>query len=184
MLRKRSFRVLVDWHVWNARVENVERPDRVVFDIDPGEGVTWRGVIAAARRVRQILEDHNLESWVKTTGGKGLHVVAPFRPEHDWDSVFEFSRAVALDAVRDEPARYTVSFDKAQRSGKILIDYKRNYRTSIAVAGFSLRAKPNGAIAIHVSWEELSKLKASDVNTVENIRGRLARRRLDPWKDY
>ena len=175
---------VVEWHVWNARIENIERPDRVVFDIDPGEGVTWRGVVAAARRVRRILEDHDLESWVKTTGGKGLHVVAPFRPEHDWDSVFEFSHAVALEVVREEPERYTASFDKAQRRARILIDYKRNYRTSIAVAGFSPRAKPNGAIAIPVSWKDISRLEASDVTTVENIRGRLARRRLDPWKDY
>jgi bifunctional non-homologous end joining protein LigD len=132
---------VVEWHVWNSRIDDVERPDRVVFDIDPGEGVAWKDVVAAARRLRALLEDRNLKSWVKTTGGKGLHVVTPFRPEHDWDSVFEFSRSVAAGLAHENP-RFIVSFDKGQRRGKLLIDYKRNHRTSIAVAGFSTRGCP------------------------------------------
>jgi bifunctional non-homologous end joining protein LigD len=174
---------VVEWHAWNARVDNVERPDRVVFDIDPGEGVPWSAVAAAARKLRKILLGLNLESWVKTTGGVGLHVVVPFRPEHTWEAVFAFSRMVADEMVREDPDRYTVSFDRARRKGAILIDYKRNHRTSIAVAGFSPRARPDGSISVPVKWEELGRI-TSDRWNVKNIRDRLRRLTSDPWEGY
>src|SRR3954464_5036353 len=174
---------VVEWHAWNAKVSNVERPDRVVFDIDPGEGVAWRDVVAAARLLRGILDTRDLESWVKTTGGKGLHVVVPFKPEHDWNTVFEFSRGIAT-AMTEASADYIVAFDKDRRRGKLLIDYKRNYRTSIAVAAFSTRATPDGAMSVPVKWEELGRLKASDTWNVTNIRERLQRLSADPWKEY
>ncbi|HEX4683650.1 MAG TPA: DNA ligase D, partial [Gemmatimonadaceae bacterium] len=175
---------VIEWHVWNARVDAVETPDRVVFDIDPGDGVPWARVVEAARRLRRRLRALDLESWVKTTGGKGLHVVVPFKAEHSWDDVFEFSRSVAADLSSRQPDRYTIEFDRSKRRGKVLIDYKRNHRTSIAVAGFSTRARPNGAMSVPVRWEELGRLGAGDVFTVENIRTRLSRLRADPWKDY
>src|SRR5256714_1128508 len=174
---------VVELHTWNARVDDVERPDRVVFDIDPGEGIAWREVGAAARRLRSLLQARDLESWLKTTGGKGLHVVVPFRAEHDWDSVFEFSRGIATQMTEEDP-RYTLSFDKSARRRKILIDYKRNYRTSIAVAAFSTRAMPNGSMSVPIAWEELARLKASDAWTVENIRKRLRGLKADPWRGY
>jgi bifunctional non-homologous end joining protein LigD len=175
---------VVEWHVWNALVDDVERPDRVVFDIDPGDGVPWSRVVAAARRLRAMLRGRDLESWVKTTGGKGLHVVVPFRREHHWDDVFEFARAISEQLAGDDPDQYTTVFDKRQRTGKVLIDYKRNYRTSIAVAGFSLRARPNGAMSVPVKWEGLARLGSGDAFTVANIRDRLRRLRADPWQDY
>jgi bifunctional non-homologous end joining protein LigD len=174
---------VVELHTWNARTDNVERPDRVVFDIDPGDNVPWRDVSGAARRLRKLLHARDLESWVKTTGGKGLHVVVPFRSEHDWDAVFEFSRRVASELTQ-ESARYTLSFEKSARRGKILIDYKRNYRTSIAVAAFSTRAAPDGAMSVPLAWDELTRIKASDAWTVQNIRDRLRRAKADPWRDY
>ena len=174
---------VIEIHTWNARVDNVEHPDRVVFDIDPGNGVAWRDVVAAARRLRALLKTRDLESWVKTTGGRGLHVAVPFRAEHDWDSVFEFSRTIATQMTEDS-SRYTLSFDKSARRGKILIDYKRNYRTSIAVAAFSTRAVPRGAMSVPVGWEELGRLKGSDGWTVENIQDRLRRVKEDPWRGY
>ncbi|HJP58479.1 MAG TPA: DNA ligase D, partial [Gemmatimonadaceae bacterium] len=169
---------VIELHAWNAKIENVERPDRIVFDIDPGDAVSWRDVVGAARRLREILQERGLESWVKTTGGKGLHVVVPFRAEHDWDAVFEFSRTIAAQMTAESP-RYTLSFDKAARRGKILIDYKRNYRTSIAVAAFSTRAVPSGAMSIPVAWDELARLKGSDAWTVQTIRDRLHRLKED-----
>jgi bifunctional non-homologous end joining protein LigD len=174
---------VVEWHAWNAKVSNVERPDRVVFDLDPGEGVAWRDVIAAARRLRGVLEKRDLESWVKTTGGKGLHVVVPFKPEHEWDTVFDFSREVATQMTEINPS-YIIGFDKDQRRGKLLIDYKRNYRTSIAVAAFSTRASPDGTISVPVKWEELGRINGSDAWNVTNIRDRLRRLAVDPWKGY
>lgn len=174
---------VVELHTWNGRVDDVERPDRVVFDIDPGDNVSWRDVVAAARSLRKLLQARDLESWVKTTGGKGLHVVVPFKPEHDWDTVFEFSRTVATE-LKEKSRNYTLEFDKSSRRGKILIDYKRNYRTSIAVAAFSTRAVPNGAMSVPVAWEELARVQASDVWTVGNVRERLRRLKQDPWRDY
>ena len=174
---------VIELHAWNARVDDVERPDRVVFDIDPGEGVAWRDIVASARRLRAILAERDLESWVKTTGDKGLHVVVPFRPEHDWDAVFDFSRRIATE-LTEESARYTLSFEKSARRGRILIDYKRNYRTSIAVAAFSTRAVPGGAMSVPVGWEELGRLKSSGAFSVENIQERLRRLKEDPWKGY
>jgi bifunctional non-homologous end joining protein LigD len=175
---------VIEWHVWNARVDAVEKPDRVVFDIDPGDRVPWSKVVEAARRLRAVLQDYGLESWVKTTGGKGLHVVTPFKREHDWDSVFQFSHAIAAHLAAEEPERYTTSFDKRARVGKVLIDYKRNHRTSIAVAGFSTRARPDGSMSVPVRWEELGKLRGGDQWTVKTIRDRLRRVSVDPWKDY
>lgn len=175
---------VVEWHVWNARVDDVERPDRVVFDIDPGDGVPWSGVVSAARRLRSALRARDLESWVKTTGGKGLHVVVPFRAEHDWDTVFEFSRNTAAQLADEDPAHYTISFDKTERRGKVLIDYKRNYRTSIAVAALSPRARPRAPLSAPVRWEELGRMTGSDQVNVENIEDRLRRLKSDPWRDY
>jgi bifunctional non-homologous end joining protein LigD len=174
---------VVEWHTWNARVGDIEHPDRVVFDIDPGDGVSSKAVVSAARRLRTMLARRELESWVKTTGGKGLHVVVPFRAQHDWDAVFEFSRDIATRMSGADP-RYIISFDRTDRRGKILIDYKRNYRTSIAVAAFSTRAKPNGAMSVPVKWEELSRLETGRTWNVANIRERLLRLRADPWAHY
>jgi bifunctional non-homologous end joining protein LigD len=175
---------VVEWHVWNALVEDVEHPDRVVFDIDPGEHVTWEDIVAAARRLRIMLRAYSLESWVKTTGGKGVHVVVPFRPEHDWDRVFDFSHHIATQMSDEEPDRYITSFDRAERGGKILIDYKRNYRTSIAVAAYSTRARPNAPIGVPVRWEELARLRAPDFVTVANVRERIRKLAEDPWAGY
>ncbi|HJP86092.1 MAG TPA: non-homologous end-joining DNA ligase, partial [Gemmatimonadaceae bacterium] len=174
---------VVEWHTWNALVSAVERPDRVIFDIDPGPGVSWAEVVAAARRLRSLLEKRELESWVKTTGGKGLHVVVPFRAEHDWDTVFAFSRTVATE-MSDQSARYITEFDKSARRGKILIDYKRNYRTSIAVAAFSTRATPRATMSVPMKWEELARLGGSASWGATNIRDRLRRLKTDPWKTY
>src|SRR5206468_5406119 len=130
-----------------------------------------------------MLQARDLDSWFKTTGGKGLHVVVPFRAEHDWDTVFEFSRRIAAQ-MAEESSRYTLSFDKGERRGRLLIDYKRNYRTSIAVAGLSTRATPKGSISVPVKWEELGRIRGGDAWNVGNIRGRLHRLGADPWRDY
>ena len=175
---------VVEFHVWNATVDDVEHPDRVVFDIDPGEGVPWPMLVRAATKVRDSLQAIDLESWVKTTGGKGLHVVVPFKPEHSWDVVFEFSRLAAEAISRAEPDVYTLSFDRDQRAGRILIDYKRNHRTSIAVAGFSMRAHPHGTLSVPLRWEELREESEPVEWRMAAVRERLARLKSDPWKGY
>jgi bifunctional non-homologous end joining protein LigD len=175
---------VVEWHTWNACVDDVERPDRVVFDLDPGAGIGWKALVGAARSLRVVLEKHDLASWVKTTGGKGLHVVVPFAPEHGWDVVFEFSKAIAGELAGHDPDLFTLSFDRADRAGKVLIDYKRNYRTSIAVAAYSTRARPSAPLSVPVSWTELGRLGGSDRWTVATIEARVRRQKADPWADF
>ena len=176
----------VEWHVWNARVDDVERPDRIVFDLDPGAGVAWAAVVKAARRVRDALASVDLKCWLKTTGRRGVHVVVPFRRGPSWDAVFEFSRTVALAIEESDPEAYTTSFAKAQRPGKVLIDYKRNYRTSIAVAGFSTRARPGAPMSTPVTWRELTTKLRPEQFSLQTIAARLTRLagRGDPWQDF
>ncbi|HUQ01402.1 MAG TPA: non-homologous end-joining DNA ligase [Kofleriaceae bacterium] len=174
---------VLELHVWNARVDDVEHPDRVVFDLDPGEGATWAQVIAAARTLREHLASLELASWPRTTGGKGLHVVVPFRRGPTWDEVYAWTRDVA-DALAARDARLTTAFEKHHRTGKVLIDYKRNYRGAIAVAGFSIRARPHAPVAVPIAWREVTSKLRSDQWTVRDLRRRLARLRVDPWADY
>ena len=174
---------VAEFHVWNAPAGDFEHPDRVVFDIDPGEGVPWTKVVAAAERVRDELAALDLESWVKTTGGKGLHVVVPFRRGPSWDEAFAFSRAVAQRIVDTEPRVYTLDFDREKRARRILLDYKRNYRTSIAVAGYSTRARPAATLSVPVAWAELGSVDPESF-TLKTVRERLSRRGSDPWKGY
>jgi bifunctional non-homologous end joining protein LigD len=175
---------VVEWHTWNARIDEIERPDRIVFDFDPGPGVAWPRVVEAARAVRRVLGERDLQSWVKTTGGKGLHVVVPFARREDWDTVYAFSKVIATDVAATDPAGYTLAFEKEGRDDKVLIDYKRNYRTAIAVAAFSIRARPHAPLSVPVAWSELARLGSGERWTLENIRARLARLKADPWADY
>jgi bifunctional non-homologous end joining protein LigD len=173
----------LELHVWNARVDDVEHPDRVVFDLDPGDGVGWDDVVAVARRVRTHLASLGLASWPRTTGGKGLHVVVPFGRGPTWDEAYAWSRTVA-EALAATDRALTTDFDKAHRADKILIDYKRNYRGAIAVAGFSTRARPTAPVAVPIAWREVTSRLRPDQWTVTNLRHRLARLRADPWADY
>jgi bifunctional non-homologous end joining protein LigD len=174
---------VLELHVWNARVDDVEHPDRVIFDLDPGEGVEWDAVIDVARRVRTHLAALELDCWPRTTGGKGLHVVVPFRRGPTWDEAYAWSRTVA-EAIAATDRALTTDFDKDRRAGKILIDYKRNYRGAIAVAGFSIRARPTAPVAVPIAWRDVTSRLRPDQWTVTNLRHRLARLRADPWADY
>jgi bifunctional non-homologous end joining protein LigD len=154
-----------------------------VLDLDPGDDVPWQDVIEAAHLVRARLKGLGLESWPKTTGGKGPHLHVPFEPELCWDDVFAFSRAFAESLAASERG-FTTSFNKADREGRILIDYKRNYGTSIAIAAFSPRARPHAPVAVPVSWREVTRKLEPDGWTVQNLGRRLARQRTDPWAGY
>jgi bifunctional non-homologous end joining protein LigD len=175
---------ILELHVWNAQAEEPERPDRLVFDLDPGPGIDWPEMVRGAQAVREYLAAAGLQSWVKTTGGKGLHVVVPFDRNVGWDACFAFARAFAQHVAREAEERFTAAFSQQARAGKILVDYKRNYRTSIAVAGFSTRARPHAPVSIPLAWEELARSRASDQYTVSNLLGRLRRLKRDPWEDY
>jgi len=171
-------------HPWGSRAGMLDRPDRMFFDLDPGPRVPWRRVVEAARRLREILEGLELASFVKTTGGKGLHVVVPLAPKNGWDEVKAFSRAVALHLVEEEPSGYVATASKAQRDGRIFVDYLRNARGATAVAPYSTRARKGAPVSTPIAWDELDADLRSDAFTVANLEGRLARRRRDPWADF
>jgi bifunctional non-homologous end joining protein LigD len=174
---------ILELHAWNSLADDVERPDRLVFDLDPGPDVRWSQLVGAAVSVRDRLASQGLQSWVKTTGGKGLHVVVPLQPAADWDACFAFSRAFSDFMARQEPL-FTVSFTRAGREGQVLIDYKRNNRTSVSIATFSTRARPDGAMSVPLAWEDLDPRRRPSAYTVQNIVRRLSGWREDPWREY
>jgi bifunctional non-homologous end joining protein LigD len=175
---------VLEIHTWNSRISSVEQPDRVVLDIDPGPEITWPEIIAAARLVRRVLQSVGLNSFVKTTGGRGLHVVVPLQPRADWSECLALSRGIAGTIVAHDPERYTTRFAKAGRERKILIDYLRNNRTNTSVAAFSTRAKPHAPVSMPLSWAMLTPRVTPDAFTVKTVPARLARLRRDPWADY
>ena len=146
---------ILEIHTWNATVDDIERPDRLVFDLDPAPDVSWKRVVAAARHVRDRLSALGMSSWVKTTGGKGLHVVAPVERSAGWDEWLAFSREFVRVLDHDEPDRYVMTMSKSARRGKIFVDYLRNNRTGTSIAAYSIRAKPNAPVSVPVDWDEL-----------------------------
>ena len=175
---------ILEIHTWNAVADDIERPDRVVFDLDPDPSVGGDRVTLAAQALRERLQALSLECFVKTTGGKGLHVVVPLRPASSWDESFSFSRALSEEMEREQPQAYTTSMPKAQRRGRILIDYLRNNRGNTSVAAYSTRARPGAPLSAPITWEELQRGIKPDQFHVGNIRARLESLKADPWKGY
>jgi len=171
---------VLEIHTRGTTIDNRERGDRLVFDLDPGPGTAWRDVVEAAREVRARLKRIKLESFLKTSGGKGLHVVLPIKPE-PWETVKRFCRAVAESMEKDEPGRYVSTAAKARRHGRIFVDYLRNSREATAVAPYSTRARAGAPVSMPIAWSELGSLKSADQYTVKNAMQRLARQRKDPW---
>lgn len=172
---------VLEVHPWNARIDRPDRPDRIVFDLDPGEGLGFRDVVTAAHETRAVLLGHGLESFAKTTGGKGVHVVVPIERRHDWPDVKGFARALATAMAEREPDRFLVRISKAERRGRIFIDYLRNDPTSTAVAPYSTRARAGAPVAMPVAWEELRPDLDPVGFNVETVPGIVQRRRIDPW---
>ena len=175
---------ILEIHTWNSVVQHLERPDRVVFDLDPGPGVEWRRVADAARLVRERLQKVGLESFLKTTGGNGLHVVAPLRESSTWSDCRAFARGLAEDLERAEPKTYVARMAKAERKGKIFIDYLRNTRGATSVAAFSTRATPEAPVSVPLGWDELTPRLRSDHYTIATLPRRLADLKADPWAAY
>jgi len=173
---------VLEIHTWAATEANLDAPDRLVFDLDPGPRVEWDAVVQAAWRVRERLEELGLKALVKSTGGKGLHVVVPLMPSVNWEQARAFSERVAMAMVKDEPNRYTTAMPKAGREKKILIDYFRNQRGATVVAPFSTRARPGATISVPLHWDELERVSPDRPITVTSVAARLEGR--DPWKGY
>ena len=175
---------VLEIHTWNSVIDDVEHPDRLVFDLDPGSDITWKQITEAAVSVRRVLEALDLESFPKTTGGRGIHVVVPLQPHASWSDCLEFARALSERLVAADPARYTTQYAKAGRSRKILIDYLRNNRTNTSIAAYSTRARSGATVSVPLRWEELARTTDPSIFTAITVPQRLARLRADPWKGY
>ncbi|SBV37547.1 putative DNA ligase family protein [uncultured Stenotrophomonas sp.] len=173
----------LEFHPWGALADAPDKADRMVFDLDPAPDVAWSRVVAAARQVRDRLRELGLESFVRTSGGKGLHVVVPLRPACPWPQVREFARAFAEAMAAADPLSYVATASKALRKGRIFIDYLRNGRGATSVASFSLRARAVAPVAMPLRWEELGRVKRSDAYTLTSAPRRMARMKAHPWGD-
>ena len=174
----------LELHPWGARIEDVEAPDRLVFDLDPGEGVAWADVQAAARDVRKEVEGLGMRCFLRLSGGKGLHVVVPIAPGPGWDEAKAFSEALATSMAERAPDRYVATASKAKRAGVIFIDWLRNSRGATSVASWSLRARPGAGVAMPLRWEELGRTASGADYPLERALRRSARLRGDPWAGW
>ena len=169
-------------HTWGSRANDAERPDILVFDLDPDPAVGWPPVVACANRLRSLFESVKLESFVKTTGGKGLHVCVPVEPDLDWEVIKPFCERVAEELVGESPDKYVSTVSKAKRRGKIFIDYLRNGRGATFIAPYSTRARPNCPVAVPLEWDELDALSKPDFYTLRNLKDRLSKLKKDPFE--
>lgn len=172
----------IELHAWNCRVEDIDHADRLVFDLDPASNVTWNEVRQAARDVRAHLRKRGLASFVRSSGGKGLHVVAPIAPGPDWTQVKDFARDVAESMEAAAPERFLASAGKRQRQGRIFIDYLRNARGATAIVNYSVRARRGAPVATPLRWNELARLAGPARYTVFNLPRRLSQLGHDPWR--
>ncbi len=175
---------VLELHTWGARRDRLERPDRMILDLDPDPGLPWTGVIRAALEVRERLAELGLTSFVKTTGGNGLHVVVPLLRRHSWEEVREFSHRLAQEMVRRAPERYVAQAAKGGRTGRVYLDYLRNAWGASAVAAYSTRAHPGAPVSVPLQWEELGPELRSDSFTVRTLPARMAELPQDPWAGY
>jgi bifunctional non-homologous end joining protein LigD len=165
----------IEFHAWGSRVEDVERPDRIAFDLDPGKGIGFAEVKAAAVTMRSLLDAVGLASFPLLSGGKGLHVVVPIRPERDWDAVRDFARRLCAALAEAEPSRFTIALPKAERKGRIFLDFLRNQRTATAIMPWSLRARAGAPVAAPVTWKELPDIDSAGRWTIADLKPLLRR---------
>ncbi|HET7543157.1 MAG TPA: DNA ligase D [Polyangiaceae bacterium] len=169
-------------HIWGALASDAEHPDRLVFDLDPAPDLDFSATIAGAQALRRLLQELGLQSWLKTTGGKGLHLTVPIVPAATWDEVKSFCRSVAEELTRREPERYLATMAKVKRKGKIFVDYLRNSRGATFVAPYSTRAREGAPIAMPIEWADLSPKFAPEVFNVRSAAKLLKARRVDPFE--
>lgn len=173
---------VLEMHPWGVTVEHPDRPDRIIFDLDPDEGLGFADVVRAALEVRERLEALGLTSFVKTTGGKGLHVVLPIEPVSGWPEAKAFAKEVSAQMAADAPDRYLTRISKAERAGRIFIDYLRNDPTSTAVGAYSTRSRPGAPVATPLRWEEVGDGLDPAAFTLRTLPERILAQKQDPWE--
>jgi bifunctional non-homologous end joining protein LigD len=175
---------VIEFHTWNSMARAIDKPDRMIFDLDPGEGTTWEHIQEAATLVRAMLNALGLKAWLKTSGGKGLHVVVPLAPRHGYDTVKGFSQAIVQHLARTIPARFVARSGPSNRIGKLFVDYLRNGHGATTAAAFSARARPGLGVSMPVSWDDLATLKSGAQWDIRTAREHLSFQTADPWAGY
>jgi bifunctional non-homologous end joining protein LigD len=173
----------LELHVWGSRADALERPDRLIFDLDPADDVPWKRTVAAARQIRELLEELGLTSFVKTSGGKGLHVVVPLARRHEWPAVADFAKAVAVAVTRAAPDDFIATMTKSARPGKIFVDYLRNQRGATSVAAYSTRARAGAPVAVPIAWDELGRISSGDRFDIASVLRRIKSLDHNPWSE-
>ena len=171
-------------HPWGSSIENIEYPDTITIDLDPAPEIEWKKIVETAKRIKKYFMDFKLKSFVKTTGGKGLHVVIPIKPEHKWNVVKDFTRAFVLMLVENYPDEYVSEMSKAKRKGKIFVDYLRNQRGATAIAAYSTRARPGAPVSVPLDWDELTNNIKDTSYNIATVPKRLQHLKKDPWREY
>lgn len=174
---------VLEFHTWNAVKSLIAKPDRMTFDLDPGKGVDWVSMQEAAMLLQVFLQELKLEPWVKTSGGKGLHVIVPLKRRHDWDTVKDTSQAVVLHLAKTFPKRFASKSGPRNRIGKIFIDYLRNGWGATTVSTWSLRARPGMGVSVPIAWKEVEQLTSATHWNIDNIHERLDIGN-QPWEHY
>lgn len=174
----------IELHTWNSTVKAIGKPDRMIFDLDPGEGITWAQLLEATALTRKMLDMLGLASFLKTSGGKGLHVVVPLTPKLGYDEVKDFSQAVVVHLAQTLPALFVAKSGPRNRVGRIFVDYLRNGNGATTACAFSARARHGLGVSVPVKWAELAKLESASQWNIFTVFDRLAKLREDPWKDY
>ena len=175
---------VLEIHPWGSSITNLEQPDIIIFDLDPAEDLPWEKTIESAFEIKKHLEKYHLQSFVKTTGGKGLHLVIPIKAQFEWEDVKVFTRVFAQFLEKIHPDKYISTMKKSKRTGKIFVDYLRNQRTATAIAPYSTRARIHAPIATPLSWSELSTRREDNIFTMHDLLQRLNNLKEDPWKDF
>ncbi|MEO7335375.1 MAG: DNA ligase D, partial [Caldimonas sp.] len=175
---------VIEFHTWNSVEKKIATPDRFILDLDPGDGTPWAHVQEAALLVQSFLRELELEAWLKTSGGKGLHIVVPITPKLDYDSVKTFSETVVKHLARVIPSRFVAKSGPANRIGKIFVDYLRNGHGATTAAAFSARARPGLGVSMPVAWDDLPMIKGGNHWTIVTAREHLSFQRIDPWASY
>ena len=174
----------VEFHSWGARSKDIDQPDRIILDLDPDPHLPWRSMLEATELVLALLDEMGLQSWLKTSGGKGIHIIMPLARHADWETVKAFSRAISTFMARQLPDRFTDKMGPRNRVGKIFIDYLRNQHGASTVAAYSVRARPGLPVSVPLARHELSDLRSAAQWHVGNLAERLAQQDEDPWAGY
>src|SRR5882757_5757742 len=175
---------VLEFHPWGTTIDDIENTDMLTFDLDPGPRVSWERVIGAADLLRELLVDIGLQSFVKLSGGKGLHVIVPLHPAQPWAHAKQSCKQIAMAVANSRPKEFIAVATKAKRSGKIFIDYLRNGRGATSVAAYSLRARATAPVAMPLEWREIHKTTGGADYNLANTINYLQSRKRDPWKEW